>query len=574
MSAAAAANEAQVVISADPAAFAKFMVEAARSFRDLEKEGKGSVKAIDNSITRLRDSVQQLSKAALSSVMATATDPLRQALSGALASAKEWRQENTRIMGATGEDWRKIGAQVDDLSRRTARMPQDVTHYADAVRELTGNWKTARAGAADYSELSRYLGRSTLAEMAPLAGLMDTMFGVRGQGRAKEFFDATIRGAEMLGQSGRVAVQGFERLAPMIGMQTTAGPAGEKFARSAAAMLPALQKMGLSPQQAEAAVGQASSYFSGDLQGLQRQLRSAGLLGKKERLQDEYGRLNRGLPELIDLVSQLSAKHAKGLGGGDELNRKLLQQNLPGLLGGVAYHSKELKSNVDLALGAGAAPGPSPLTQNEQALRSTPQLKRQLAEVEMAAAARRTKGEWELGLEDQGAQAGSKVLSSAQTLWLRSTIEHNELTLAQRKRGGWRAKLARISNWSSDEELREETERARKELGPAGVAAYEKNRDLVKNGSWLEQLRGQRTGGAVASSAAAPTPFLDEWRNRRAAPALYSPAGPSESTKPALSSQDRRDQAEQTANAMASKVLTVRFAVSAPTLSGGGNQDD
>lgn len=573
MSTAAAANEAQVVISADPAAFAKFMVEAARSFRDLEKEGKGSVKAIDNQITRLRDSVQQLSKAALSSVMATATDPLRQALSGALVAAKEYRQESTRIMGSTGEDWRKIGAQVDDLSRRTARMPQDVTHYADAVRELTGNWKTARAGAADYSELSRYLGRATLAEMAPLAGVMDTMFGVRGQGRAKEFFDATIRGAELLGQSGRVAVQGFERLAPMIGMQTSAGPAGEKFARSAAAMLPALQKMGLSPQQAEAAVGQASSYFSGDLQGLQRQLRSAGLLGKKERLQDEYGRLNRGLPELIDMVSQLSAKHAKGLGGGDELHRKLLQQNLPGLLGGVAYHSKDLKANVDLALGAGQEKGPSPLTQNEQALRATPQLKRQLAEIDMAAAARRTKGEWELGLEDQGAQAGSKAMSAGQQLWLRSTISQNENTLALRRRGGWREKLARVTDWSSDDELREQTERARKELGSAGVAAYERNRDLVKNGTWLEQLRGKRAGAAPPAAA---TPLLDEWRSQRgaAAPALFSPAAGPESSRPQLSSQDRREQAEQTANAMASKVLTVRFAVSAPTLSGGGNQDD
>src|SRR5438105_2678598 len=167
MSGGAADNEAKVVITADASQFAKFMSDFIGEFRRAESEGKKSLKSIDGETTKLLDTIKGLGKSALSGLMNTATAPLRQAFSGALQAARRWRQESTRIMGATGEDWRKIGGQIDDLSRRTGRMPDDVAHYADAVREITGSWNRAGQGAEEYSDLARYMGRQSVSQMAP-----------------------------------------------------------------------------------------------------------------------------------------------------------------------------------------------------------------------------------------------------------------------------------------------------------------------------------------------------------------------------------------------------------------------
>jgi len=514
----AADNEAKVVISADPAAFAKFMVDAARSFRELEKEGKKSVSEIDKTFTKLKENVKEIASEAIAKVFATVANPAKHALDGALASAKEWRAENTRLMGATGEDWKKIGAQIDEMSRKTGRMPQDVRTYASAVREVTDNWKTAREGAEDYSDLSRYLGRQSVSEMAPLAATMDTMFGVRGQGKAREFFDAAIRGAEKLGQSGRQAVQSFERLAPMLGMQTAAGARGEKFAAAAAAMLPALRKQGLSPEQAEATVAQASSYFSGDLQGLQRQLRSSGQLGRKERLQDEYGRLKYTLPELIGMVSNLSAKHAKGLGGGADLQLKLLQQNMPGLLAGATFNAGALQRDVGAALSAPRI-GDGALTATAQSLRATPEMQRQLNDFLMQRTARKSVGEQELWLEDQGAAKGADLARAAglgperAPEYLRSSSRMSARdTGYPRELGPWRSTPARGQD----------------SLGPLRPP---------------EQL--QPANSAAAANAA---------------------------PKSLLAPSERQELARDFADSMAGKVLTVRSVPTMVPMSGGGNQ--
>jgi hypothetical protein len=357
-------------------------------------------------------------------------------------------------------------------------------------------------------------------------------------------------------------------------MQTAAGPRGEKFAQSAAAMIPALQKLGLSPQQAEATVGQASSYFSGDLQGLQRQLRSAGLLGRKDRLQDEYGRLRYTLPELLSMVGELSRKHAKGLGGGEDLNLKLLQQNLPGLLAGAAFHGKELQASVNEALEAGNKPSaPSPLAKTRSQQMDTPELRRQIAEIELAAAARKTKGDAELNLQDQGARAGAAAAGPIQKTWLATSLAMNEDSLALRKRGGWRATLNRLTDWTSDKELERQIEAQRTELGPADLARYERNRDLAQNGSVWEQLRGRRDAKPATATSDQGSTMLEQWRRDRAAP-LYTPAGGPASGLPMSSPQERQDQARLTAEALGNKVLTVRLLQSTAPMSGGGNQNE
>lgn len=398
-------NEAKIVITTDPAQFTKFMVDAARAFRDLEKEGKGAARGIDASLGNLAGKAKQLAVDAAKAVLGPAMDPARQAMAQALENARTWRAESTRIMGATGTDWKAIGAQIDDLSKRTGRLPRDITNYADSVRELNGSWKTATEGAQDYSDLARYLGRESVAQMAPLETTMDHMFGVGGQGRVKAFFDAGILGAQRLGQDGDKVIRSFERLAPMLGMQTKAGPQGEKFAREAQALIPALQKQGLSPEQSESAVAQLSQYFQGDLQGLTRQFRSAGILGKKDRIKDEYGRLNYTLPDLLGKLGQLASKHNKGLGGGQDMLLKLLGQNFPELLGGSVFHAPEIQKDVDAALTAGRSPSAlSPLAKNAESLSATPEIQRQINDVITQINARRVVGDTQLSMQDWGAK--------------------------------------------------------------------------------------------------------------------------------------------------------------------------
>ncbi len=165
-------NEAKIIISADPSQFVKFMTDAARSFRDLEKEGKKSLKELDASWTNFQKGAAEASKAILKEVAGPMLDPMKQAFARALGDAREWRQESTRIMGATGTDWKTIGGEIDAVSLRTKRMPEDTARYLDSVRSLTGSWKFAKDSAEDYSDLSRTLGKQTLSEMAPLASTM------------------------------------------------------------------------------------------------------------------------------------------------------------------------------------------------------------------------------------------------------------------------------------------------------------------------------------------------------------------------------------------------------------------
>ena len=91
----------------------------------------------------------------------------------------------------------------------------------------------------------------------------------------------------------------FERLAPMMtGMVPRQGGKGAEFAKSAAAMLPAMQKLfGLSPEESEMAMQQIIGSYSGDnLINLERQMKGAGVLARGEHLKDKYGRLTRTIP--------------------------------------------------------------------------------------------------------------------------------------------------------------------------------------------------------------------------------------------------------------------------------------
>ena len=65
----------------------------------------------------------------------------------------------------------------------------------------------------------------------------------------------------------------------MTGMVPRQGGKGAEFAKSAAAMLPAMQKLGLSPEESEMAMQQIIGSYSGDnLINLERQMKGAGVL--------------------------------------------------------------------------------------------------------------------------------------------------------------------------------------------------------------------------------------------------------------------------------------------------------
>ena len=405
-------NEAKIIISADPAQFVKFMTDAARSFRDLEKEGKKSLKELDSSWSTFQKGAAEASKAILKEVAGPMLDPMKQAFARALGDAREWRQESTRIMGATGTDWKTIGGEIDAVSLRTKRMPEDTARYLDSVRSLTGSWKFAKDSAEDYSDLSRTLGKQTLAEMAPLASTMQNIFGVD---KIKPFFDQAIAGARQLGQSGEMAAQQFERIAPMLtGVIPRTGGQGEKFAKSTAAMIPALQKMGLSPEESEMAMQQIIGSYSGDnLVNLERQLRSAGMLGKGQSLKDKFGRLTRTLPEMMGMEAELIRRHAKGVGGGRALEEKLAKQNFAPFMAGALIENEQLQRHVSEAMEAKPA---GEIEAYTQALAQTPELQRQAADLEARQRARATLGAAKLTAQDVGAifAGGSSVNMSAQ----------------------------------------------------------------------------------------------------------------------------------------------------------------
>ena len=108
----AADNEAKIIITADPAQFQKFLVDTVRGLREVEKEGKKSVKELDSAFATFQKNSAEAAKAILREVTGPVTDPLKQAYNQALGNAREWRRESTRIMDETGSDWKVIGGEI------------------------------------------------------------------------------------------------------------------------------------------------------------------------------------------------------------------------------------------------------------------------------------------------------------------------------------------------------------------------------------------------------------------------------------------------------------------------------
>lgn len=533
----AADNEAKIIITADPAQFQKFLVDTVRGLREVEKEGKKSVKELDSAFATFQKNSAEAAKAILREVTGPVTDPLKQAYNQALGNAREWRRESTRIMGETGSDWKVIGGEIDSVSLRTRRMPEDTARYLDTVRQLTGSWKVAKDSAEDYSDLARVLGKQTLSEMAPLAGTMQNVFRVEN---VKGFFEQAIAGAKALGQSGEMTARQWERVAPMMtGMVPKAqGPA---FAKSAAAMLPAMQKLGLSPEESEMAMQQIIGSYSGDnLINLERQMKGAGVLAKGEHLKDKYGRLTRSIPELMQLESRLIKQHAKGLGGGAALEEKIAKQSVAPLMAGLLLDNDQFQKYISEAAGAQPA---GEIEARKRALEQTPEMKRLEAERALALFFRNDVGEPELAGQDLAVQiaAGAgkpkpKVTGDWRMGLFSAGKKYGALASLVPGAGQYGAGAAVFSG------LAESSLVATEEAKAKGMSVYAVG-------------KGADKGGAIGGG---DKPFFD-------VPALLS----------RLFSKDaQRDQAAANAEALGSKVLKVQVVTTAPpaALSGGGEQ--
>ena len=65
-----------------------------------------------------------------------------------------------------------------------------------------------------------------------------------------------------------------------------------------------------------------------------------------EHLKDKYGRLTRTIPELMQLESQLIKRHARGLGGGAELEEKIAKQSVAPLMAGLLIDNDQFQRYI------------------------------------------------------------------------------------------------------------------------------------------------------------------------------------------------------------------------------------
>jgi len=346
-------NAAQIVITTNSDEFKKFIQDAINGFDDMRKHGKSSM-----------GDLASFAKATLGGALLSAgkdlagaiTKPLSTSFAQATDDARAFRQENTRIASSLGQDWRKVGTEIDAQALRLRRAPEDVRGYGEAVRELTGSWQSAQGSVEAYSKLATYLGKKSVEEMAVLAGTMENAFGVKGSAKSQEFFDGLIRRAEALGQSGQQAVNIFSRLSG--GMQ---GPKdGGRVAGQNAAMIPALQSMGASPEEAAKISSGVNSFFSGNLDELQGKLTRWGTLKKGDTLRDSknFNRLRYSQAELMGMIRDTVMKQA---GGNDRLALRRLNQNFSPEVASAIMMAPELQQTMAYSTMAAASGVPSAL---------------------------------------------------------------------------------------------------------------------------------------------------------------------------------------------------------------------
>lgn len=329
----AGAVPANIFVSTDYESFKGFIKAAIEGFQEIDRKGKKTFQSLTD---EMKDFVKVSLGGALVSAgkdfAETITQPFNTTFQNATAAARDYRRENTRIAVSVGQDWQKVGTELDDLAVKTRRAPEQLRSYAEQVKSVTGNWKTAKEGVETYSKLATYLGKKSVEELAPFAAEMEQTFGIKGKAASEEFFNSLISKAEKLGQNGQQAVAIWQRVAGAVGKETARGPQGQQIASKDAAMIPAMQKMGYSPDESTQIMGKLSSLFSGDLQWMERHFRAYGQLGKGEKLRDKYGRLTHSLP---DLAARLRRTELARVGGSEERLQQRLQQdqNLGPLVG-------------------------------------------------------------------------------------------------------------------------------------------------------------------------------------------------------------------------------------------------
>lgn len=270
------------------------------------------------------------------------TAPIRTSFSAATESAEKFRADNTRIAIAAGQDWKELGDRLKQVSQATGRNQDEIKAYASGVEAVTKRWDTAFDSVEAYNKLAHKTGRD-LGSFGGLSGTMENLFGLKDNKEVESFFDRLISKAKALGLNANQAVSQFERLAPSLGRN---GVSADKAGEFSNAML----KAGASPEQAQEMGGFWSNYFKSGTRWIEREMRSAGVLKKGQNLTDQWGRLNYGTDDLIDMYYRTQKHIRKGMSDSDF--REISIDNLGNEAGSMFSNWPKIKAQIAVQRGA------------------------------------------------------------------------------------------------------------------------------------------------------------------------------------------------------------------------------
>lgn len=285
----------------------------------------------------LKTTAKVAAGAAFGDFVRTVTSPINTTFHSAAERAKGFRDQMTDIAVSTGRNWKELAGNFEATQRATKRGEEELRAYASSVARVTNSWETALSGAEAYDKLARKTGRD-MASFGGLAGSMENLFKLKGNKEVEDFFDRLIAKAARLGLNTNQAIANFEKLAPTLGR---GGYSAEKAGEFSNAML----KAGASPEQAQELGNFWSGYFKNGTRWVEREMRSAGVLKKGQKLTDKFGRLQYSPQELIDMYYRTQKKIRRGMS--DEMFREIAIENLGNEAGEMFANWPEFKKHLD-----------------------------------------------------------------------------------------------------------------------------------------------------------------------------------------------------------------------------------
>lgn len=348
-----AANEARVVISTDYATMKEFVEFTQSKLDDIKNKGKGGFDAIGKAGTAMGGLIQGVFVGAGMELVNSFLGPLKHGFGEAMASAEKWRHTMTGVAVASGESIKKVGRDLDDLSRKTLRSGDELNAFIERVRQQTGDRKAAKAAAVGASREARARGYETVGEMADETVQLQQRWGVAD---IEKFYDKQRSGAKALGLNENLAAETFKRLQPTLGKTAMSAESAGRFSNSL------LKATGGNMPMAVEAGSTLTGFVGGHLPYIEKTLQDAGLLKKGETLHDEYNRPDAGR------ALELMHKYQKGRRGQKGLDW-VSMLHLPGPAG--ALFSKQMEAIGSAAEAQQYADPGTPLADTDKTFRGS-----------------------------------------------------------------------------------------------------------------------------------------------------------------------------------------------------------